>query len=474
MADTTRLFKCPTCGGPLEPPEGESAMKCPYCGNTVIVPESLRIPARSRYGAMAGGMDLDQLGGQMAEVARLARGGNKVEAINLYRELTGSSLQQAEEAVEAIERGAPVSLTSSTNGDQAQYTQQMAAETVKVTRNLGRTIGCIVAVVVVFIVLGTAIPLVIGMVSLGAGLSAVLPSAGSAGPTLPAELESILAGVLPVSSEADPADEFATPVLTFGEEGTGPGFFDDPRAIAVARDGTIYVADYSDGRIQAFDSQGDFSRLINVGEDHYIQSLAVSGDNRLFAIYGGEAWIYDAQSGAPLGQFEYADDHSFDSLAIGADGKLVFVSDGEDILVFNSDGSLGLSIPEAISSVSGDSELDTQVAVDGLGNIYALGSFNNAVFKYSPQGQYLNRFGGDGEGPGKFQAVDAIAVDGYSRVFVSDIWGVQVFDSDGTYLDRFGSTSEMGVVFGMAFHLQSFLYTATNKPQVVKFEVDRP
>src|SRR4029453_4578796 len=46
MADTTRLFKCPTCGGPLEPPEGQSAMKCPYCANTVIVPESLRIPAK--------------------------------------------------------------------------------------------------------------------------------------------------------------------------------------------------------------------------------------------------------------------------------------------------------------------------------------------------------------------------------------------------------------------------------------------
>jgi DNA-directed RNA polymerase subunit RPC12/RpoP len=57
MPDTTRLFKCPTCGGPLEPPEGESAMKCPYCANTVIVPESLRVPARPSYGAMAGGMD---------------------------------------------------------------------------------------------------------------------------------------------------------------------------------------------------------------------------------------------------------------------------------------------------------------------------------------------------------------------------------------------------------------------------------
>jgi DNA-binding beta-propeller fold protein YncE len=360
------------------------------------------------------------------------------------------------------------------SGGQEHYTQQMAAETVKVTRNVGRTVGCIVAVVLVFVVLGTLIPVVIGMVSLGAGLSAILPSTRSAPPTLPAALETVFPGVLSVSGASEAGEAYATPVLIFGEQGSGPGLFDDPRAITVARDGTIYVADFSDGRIQTYDTQGIFSQLINVGEDHYIQDLAVSGDGKLYAVYGGEAWIYDAQTGAPLGQFEYPENHYFDSLAIAADGKLVFVSDGEDILVFNQDGSLGLSIPEAISSVSGDSELDTKVAVDGLGNIYALASFNNAVFKYSPQGQFLNRFGGDGDGPGKFQAVDAIDVDGHGRVFVSDIWGVQVFDSDGAYLDRFGSTADMGVVFGMAFDLQNFLYTATNKPEVVKFEVDRP
>jgi len=481
MADTTRLFKCPTCGGPLEPPEGESAMKCPYCSNTVIVPESLRIPARSQYGAMAGGMDLNQLGEQMAEVARLARGGNKIEAIKLYRQLTGASLQQAKEAVEAIERGEAVNLSTADMGmsqsefgaGPSMYTQEIAAETAKSTRNIARIIGCSVALVVLCVALATIIPVLASFGVLG-GLAALLPGTSSVSPTLPAGLESVLPGILPAPEEANPVDAYATPVLTFGEQGSGPGLLDDPRAIAVARDGTIYVADYSDGRIQAFDAQGSFSRLINVGEDHYIQELAVSDDGRLFAVYGGEAWIYDAQSGTPLGQFEYSDDHYFDSLAIGADGKLVFVSNGEDILVFNPDGSLSLSIPEAISSVSGDSELDTQVAVDGLGNIYALGSFNNAVFKYSPQGQFLNRFGGDGEGPGKFQAVDAIAVDGYSRVFVSDIWGVQVFDSDGTYLDKFGSTADMGVVFGMTFDLQNFLYAATNKPEVVKFEVDRP
>lgn len=90
---------------------------------------------------------------------------------------------------------------------------------------------------------------------------------------------------------------------------------------------------------------------------------------------------------------------------------------------------------EAISSVSGRSELNTRVAVDGLGNIYALGTFNDAVFKFGPDGKFIIRFGCSGGNPGQFRTASAIAVDGRGRVYVSE--GVQIFDGDGRYLDTF-------------------------------------
>jgi sugar lactone lactonase YvrE len=117
------------------------------------------------------------------------------------------------------------------------------------------------------------------------------------------------------------------------------------------------------------------------------------------------------------------------------------------------------------------------VAVDGLGNLYALGSFNSAVFIYSSEGTFVDRFGGDtttparGVDPGHFQAVDAIAVDGYGRIFVSDIWGIQMFSSDGQYLDYLDID---GVAFGMAFDLQNNLYIASNSGQVFKYEIEKP
>ena len=85
MGDTTNLFKCPTCGAPLEPPAGATTMKCGYCSNSIIIPESVRSGVRIQgfEGGMIG-MDLKDLTSQakrLKEVRELALAGNKIEAI---------------------------------------------------------------------------------------------------------------------------------------------------------------------------------------------------------------------------------------------------------------------------------------------------------------------------------------------------------------------------------------------------------
>ena len=126
------------------------------------------------------------------------------------------------------------------------------------------------------------------------------------------------------------------------------------------------------------------------------------------------------------------------------------------------------TIRKAISSASGDSELDTKVAVDGLGNIYALGTFNNGVFKFGPDGKFLNRFGDAGDQPGQFRAALSIAVDGKGRVYVSDIKGVQVFDSNGRYLNAFKPET---TAFGMLFNDKGELFIAARN-RVLKYSIN--
>jgi len=47
-------------------------------------------------------------------------------------------------------------------------------------------------------------------------------------------------------------------VTKWGTEGTGDGQFDEPVGVAVASDGSVYVADAPNGRIQKFTSEGVF------------------------------------------------------------------------------------------------------------------------------------------------------------------------------------------------------------------------
>jgi hypothetical protein len=141
----------------------------------------------------------------------------------------------------------------------------------------------------------------------------------------------------------------------------------------------------------------------------------------------------------------------------------------DDIIRFDAQGNVVREIRGAISTPADRSELNTRVAIDGRGNIYGLGSFTSGVFKFSPEGRFMNRFGGSGDQPGQIRAASAIAVDGKGRVFVSDIKGVQIFDSDGRYLTFFKPD---GPASGMVFNDKNELLIVERK-KVEKFTLNQ-
>src|SRR5262249_28623595 len=64
------------------------------------------------------------------------------------------------------------------------------------------------------------------------------------------------------SDEIDPRIQEFTPdghfIRLVGSGGVGPGQFADALGLAVATDGSLFVADYGSGRIEHFDSAGNF------------------------------------------------------------------------------------------------------------------------------------------------------------------------------------------------------------------------
>lgn len=263
---------------------------------------------------------------------------------------------------------------------------------------------------------------------------------------------------------------FATQILNFGSEGIGPGMFTDARSIAVDGAGRIYVGEYTGGRIQVFDPAGKFITQWSIGDRKTIlRGLAADRKGTVYVVQGGNIYRYDGETGQLAGQMEYEGKSGFDDITTAADGGLVaaWYRNRDDIVRFDPNGNAVQTIPSAISGTSGDSELSTRVAVDGLGNIYALGRFNSAVFKFTPEGKFVNRFGGPGDQPGQFRAAYSVAVDGKGRVYVGDTKGIQVFDANGRYLTVF---EPGGTASGMVFNDKNELFIAARK-HVLKYSL---
>lgn len=95
-----------------------------------------------------------------------------------------------------------------------------------------------------------------------------------------------------------------------------------------------------------------------------------------------------------------------------------------------------------------------------------------AVFIFAPDGRSISRSGSDGDEPGQFRAPYAIAVDGQSRIYVSDFKGIQGFDPQGRYLALIDLPTP-GVAFGLAFNDRNELF-AVAKDRVLKFSLKGP
>lgn len=260
-------------------------------------------------------------------------------------------------------------------------------------------------------------------------------------------------------------DGYAQPVLSFGSEGVGAGHFKDARSIALDAAGHIYVGEYSGGRVQVFDASGKFLNQWSVDAKMPLRGMASDRKGTVFVVQSGSITRYEGTTGKSLGQVGAG--AGFDDAATTADGGLVAFSyqNRDDIVRIGPDGQQSKVIRSAISGQTERSELNMRVAADGTGNIYALGTFNNAVFKFTPDGRYVTQFGSAGDEPGQFRAPSAVAVDNRGRVYVADFKGVQVFDPNGRYL---GLIKVHGAASGLAFDDNDDLFVVA-RTQVYKF-----
>jgi streptogramin lyase len=255
----------------------------------------------------------------------------------------------------------------------------------------------------------------------------------------------------------------------FGKEGVGAGHFKDARSIAVDAAGNIYVGEYTGGRIQVFDKDGKFVTQWTVDPKMPLRGMTADRRGTVYVVQKGEINKYEGATGRFLGKTGEGGGHYDDVFATPDGGLVAFARKQYDNVVrLDSSGQVRQVIEKAVSGQTDRSELSIRVAADGAGNVYALGEFNDAVFKFSPDGRFQTRFGGDGDEPGLFRAPDAVAVDNQGRVYVADFKGVQVFDPNGRYLKVI---DVKGAASGLAFNDKNELLVVA-RTAVWKFNVD--
>jgi len=178
-----------------------------------------------------------------------------------------------------------------------------------------------------------------------------------------------------------------------GSKGSGPGQFNAPGGVAVGADGSIFVADFYNHRIEQLKSDGSFVRQ----------------------------WGTTGKSGIWAGQFGYPTD-----VAIGANNTL-YVADGynDRIQVFDKNGDFSFKWggPLALNiygPFNGWFATVTSVAIDRSGNVFVADFYNDRIQKFSADGTFLTSFGSKGSGPGQFSYPIAIAIGDDGSIFVAD------------------------------------------------------
>ncbi len=218
-------------------------------------------------------------------------------------------------------------------------------------------------------------------------------------------------GAAPVAAEvvADPYENKGIslqPDFVFGALDTEPGYFNAPRDMAIAPDGSLYVADSRNNRIQHFDAAGNFLDA--------------------FGAYGS----IDTDT-AGNGQF-----YEPWGLAVAEDGS-IFVADtwNHRIQKFSLDGEFITTWGFFNQSTDDPYAMwgPRDVAIDLNGNVLVTDTGNKRVLVYDQEGNYVTQFGGQGFSPGEFDEPVGLAVDpDTGMIYVADTWNqrIQAFQVD--------------------------------------------
>jgi uncharacterized Zn finger protein (UPF0148 family) len=448
----SQTFHCPNCGAPLDPPAGsETTIRCPFCSSSVVIPLELRRypptpDTLSREEALS---NLPDAGRDLLNIIRLVKSGQKEEAILRFRESFDTNRKQAELAIERIDQGEVVELS---------HLLKPLPSPVQATVDIYPPATNHPQRKLLFFPLGsTCITIgIIGFVLLSIGVAVFFSGI---------EPDGFLYEYWLMNNPKSSA-----PLLfSFGGEKATTALLSEPDLITADKNGNIFVAESPGSRIQQFDKNGQFIKVMNAGEGKVnITAIEVDLHGILYVVVDRTVLRFDTNSGNWLESLANPDDYYYQDFKALSDGSFAALVDGDNLARINTDGSTRWIVVDSISSVAEETDTRGLLAVDAKNNFYIAGTFVEAVFVYSHDGRFLNRIGSEGNEDGQFTGLTAITIDGQNRVLVND-WGwLEIFQPDGRWLKKIRLPSQTRDI---DIGPDGLLYVITKEPKVYVFEL---
>lgn len=232
-----------------------------------------------------------------------------------------------------------------------------------------------------------------------------------------------------------------SPKQPWGEAGNGNGqfqfHFDEQGRyggdIVFGADGTIYVSDMANSRIQVFDKDLNFIEAWPLESEHMVDRPLPTGlalDEAHGRLFIGD-WdsdrvlVYDLTgakieewgAGGPGDPVRFVD--AFD-IAIAPNGA-VYITDSNRMRIrsFTPDGA-PVSVFGGFGTAPGRFDGVTSVAFDGDGNLYATDYMNNRIQVFSPAGEVIGIWEGASSGLDGFARPWSVAIGPDGKVYVAD------------------------------------------------------
>lgn len=250
-----------------------------------------------------------------------------------------------------------------------------------------------------------------------------------------------------ISTEADLKKE-ASWLQGLGELFFGKkkiGVLVGPCAVAIDKDGRLFVTDAAGGVVHAFDpNTRQYRQFVHLARQEKLikpVGLAII-DNRIYVV---DSVLRKVCVFSREGKFIYSfGKERFkrpSGIAYWQAGEIVYVSDTarHTIDMYSKNGRFRGQIGTRGLS-PGKFNFPTHVWIDKYGKLYVSDTLNYRIQIFTGDGQFLATFGRQGDRPGSFAHPCGVATDSFGNIYVVDrqFENVQIFNQQGHILMAFG------------------------------------